>query len=96
VFPGATFVVGADTIARIADARYYSRDAARRDEAIGQLAAAGCRFLVFGRQIARGFQTLPDLPLAEPLRRLCDEVPRAEFRADISSTELRGSAPADG
>src|SRR5207245_1087635 len=48
LFPGCTFVVGADTIARIAEAKYYGHDGQARDRAIAAIAAAGCRFLVFG------------------------------------------------
>jgi glycerol-3-phosphate cytidylyltransferase-like family protein len=43
---GATFVVGADTVVRIADSKYYEGDERRRDAAIAEIAAAGCRFLV--------------------------------------------------
>jgi hypothetical protein len=89
LFPGATFVVGADTLARIAHARYYHGDESQRDEAIDHIAARGCRFLAFGRHFEGGFQTLADLALPARLRVACDEVPAADFREDISSTELR-------
>ncbi len=89
LFPGATFVVGADTLARIADPRYYGGDAKRRVEAVAHIAAQGCRFLAFGRAAGGRFQALADLDLPPALRALCDEVPAADFRADISSTELR-------
>lgn len=88
IFPKATFVVGADTILRIAEAKYYGGEAAR-DEALASLTAAGCRFLVFGRCHEVGFQTLGDLHLPEALRRLCNEVPADAFRLDVSSTLLR-------
>lgn len=90
LFPGATFVVGADTVVRIGDLRYYE-DAAGRDRAIAEIVASGCRFLVFGRQSASGFQTLGDLELPRELRSICDEVPGSEFREDISSTQLRSA-----
>ena len=88
-----TFVVGADTIRRIADARYYG-GAAARDAALGELAALGCAFLVYGRADAAGaFATLADCALPEPLAAMCEGVPEAEFRRDVSSTALRlGSA----
>ena len=47
--PGCTFVVGIDTIIRIADAKYYAGGTEQRDAAIAAIAATGCRFLVFGR-----------------------------------------------
>jgi nicotinamide mononucleotide (NMN) deamidase PncC/nicotinic acid mononucleotide adenylyltransferase len=87
--PGCVFVVGVDTLARIGQQRYYGDDAARRDAAIVAIAREGCRFLVFGRQKGERFCTLADVDIPESLRALCDGVPEAEFRADISSTELR-------
>ena len=83
------FVVGADTIARIADPRYYGQSTAHRDATIAAVAANGCRFLVFGRVDAKEFRTLSDLELPADLRALCDQVPKIEFRCDLSSTELR-------
>lgn len=88
LFPGATFVVGADTIERIGHQRYYA-DQAALDAAIENLAAAGCRFLVFGRTTGGRFRTLDDLRLPESLAKLCRGVPESAFRQDISSTELR-------
>jgi nicotinamide mononucleotide (NMN) deamidase PncC len=89
LFPGATFVVGADTIARIAEPRYYDNDPAARDRAIGEIARNGGRFLVFGRLVEDKFQSLRDLALPPALLSLCREVPADLFRADVSSTELR-------
>jgi len=88
IFPGATFIVGADTITRIADPCYYGDDAACQ-AGIARIVANGCRFLVFGRRTETGFQALPDLRLPEALRRICDEIPAEDFRHDVSSTELR-------
>ncbi len=88
-FPGATFVVGWDTIVRIGQERYYGGSIAARDAALESLAAAGCHFLGFGRKTDQGFQSLADAKLPETLRQLCLEVPETEYRADISSTELR-------
>jgi hypothetical protein len=90
LLPGATFVVGADTLARIADPRYYHGELGQRDAAIRELAAHGCRFLAFGREQGGQFQTLADLDLPAELRQLCDGVPAEEFREDVSSTQLRG------
>jgi hypothetical protein len=93
LFPGATFVVGADTMLRIAEPRYYGGDVAKRDVAVASIARHGCRFLVFGRVIDGQFTTLGDLKLPAELRGLCDEVPASEFREDVSSTELRKGLP---
>jgi nicotinic acid mononucleotide adenylyltransferase len=89
LFPECVFVVGADTITRIADARYYGDHLSLRDIAIDDIARHGCRFLVFGRLLDDGFHTLSDLPLPERLRSISQEVPAHQFRVDISSTEVR-------
>jgi len=92
LFPGATFIIGVDTLRRIADPRYYGGSPAATAAAIERIAASRCRFLVFGRTADGQFQTLPHLNLPESLANLCREVPRDQFRADVSSTELRRRA----
>ena len=94
LFPDGTFVVGADTIVRIADPKYYGGDERRRDQALAQIAQAGCRFLVFGRVYGNRFQSLSELVLPSELWVLCTEVPEDQFRLDISSTALRQHAEA--
>ena len=88
-FPGATFIVGIDTLARIADPSYYGGGAAR-DRALAALAKGQARFLVFGRVVNGAFQGLEQVELPKALLNLCGAVSEAEFRADVSSTELRG------
>ena len=88
LFPQATFIVGADTIARVADVNYYGNEQ-QRDAAIGSLAASDCRFLVFGRLVQGGFCSLGDLELLPALRQICDGIPEKTFRVDTSSTDLR-------
>jgi nicotinamide mononucleotide (NMN) deamidase PncC len=90
--PGAVFVVGADTIARIADERYYDGNCEKRDSALASIAARGCRFLVFGRVVDGRFLLPSESSLPRQLRDLCDEVRESEFRLDVSSTELRGES----
>jgi nicotinamide mononucleotide (NMN) deamidase PncC len=89
IFAGATFVVGADTVLRIGEPRYYDGDVRTRDAAIARLAALGTRFLVFGRQIEGRYEVLSDLKLPKRLAALCEEVLEAAFRVDISSTDIR-------
>ena len=93
-FPGVTFVVGADTIARIAQPKYYGNRRSRRDAAVRELAELGCRFLVFGRKIGARFSGVDDIKLPGALRALCIAVSESEFRADVSSTEIRARANA--
>jgi len=89
LFPGCTFVVGADTIARVGDPKYYNGEAAGFEAAIRQIAEQGCRFLIFGREIDGQFCVLSDLELPLALHELCDEILADEFREDVSSTSLR-------
>ncbi len=91
LFPGSTFLVGTDTLRRIANPKYYGSQTACQ-QAWQRIAAQGCRFLVFGRDWGIGFIRLPDLDLPEMLRTLCREVPPEQFREDISSTALRRAA----
>ncbi|NLE39714.1 MAG: hypothetical protein GX621_16975 [Pirellulaceae bacterium] len=89
LLPGTTFVVGIDTLRRIADPRYYGNDQAACRAALLKIAARGCRFLVFGRNMGPGFVGLHQLDLPDPLRSLCDGIGEDVFREDISSTEIR-------
>lgn len=88
-FPGCTFVVGMDTLLRIADPRYYAHSPAMRDRAVAEIAEHGCRFLVFGRLVKGQFITLENAEIPPSLRAICHGVSEKEFREDISSTELR-------
>lgn len=85
---GVAFVVGADTVTRIAAGRYYA-SAEARDRAFAELARLGCTFLVYGRLMDGEFRTLADCALPPALKALCTGVPAAKFRQDISSTALR-------
>ena len=69
LFPGAVFVVGADTIVRIGQPRYYGNDPAAAEAAIAAIAQRGCRFLVFGRVVDEQFQACDGLRLSESLRK---------------------------
>ncbi len=89
LFPGVTFIVGADTLERIALPRYYQEQIPGMLQAIEKIAAAGCRFLVFGRKVKEAFQGLSNLDVPPSLKALCQEVPESDFRQDISSTDLR-------
>ncbi len=95
LFPGSTFVVGADTVERIGQERYYGSLQAM-EAAFVEIAARGCRFLVFGRAAGDSFQSLEDIHLPRSLAALCQGVPAANFREDISSTAIRRSSAASG
>ncbi len=89
LFPGSTFVVGADTLQRIADPKYYANSMAACQAALERIAGRNCRFLVYGRSLDGNFMQLGDLTLPDTLRAICREVPLEVFREDISSTEIR-------
>lgn len=94
LFPGASFIVGADTAVRIVAPRYYGGQPEQMEKALGELRGRGCRFLVAGRVDATArFVRLADLDIPAAFRDLFVEIPEADFRADISSTHLRAAAP---
>jgi hypothetical protein len=94
LFPGAVFAVGADTAARIVQARFYDNSEARLREALAGLREVGCRFLVAGRVDREGrFVGLEDLALPAEYADLFQPIPATQFRFDVSSTALR-SVPA--
>jgi hypothetical protein len=94
LFPGAAFVVGADTAARIVQPRFYEDSETRMNDALACVRGQGCRFLVAGRVDGAGrFLSCADLPLPDAERDLFDEIPAARFRLDLSSTQLRTTAP---
>jgi hypothetical protein len=87
LFPGATFVLGYDTATRLIDPKYYGSEAAR-DDGLRKLLDVGCRVLVGGRIDSTGlFRTWIDPGSGFP--ELFNSIPEADFRIDLSSTELR-------
>ncbi len=91
-FPRVQFIVGVDTLSRIGLAKYYDDDPQRLAEAIGEIGDLGCRFLVFGRTTRGRFTGLDDCEIPVALRKLCSAVAEADFREDVSSSDLRARA----
>lgn len=89
IFPNATFLVGADTISRIGDPCYHDGGVEELRRVHAELKKRGCRFLVFGRLSDESFCTLQEMEVPESLREICAEISEADFREDVSSTELR-------
>jgi nicotinic acid mononucleotide adenylyltransferase len=89
LFPGATFVVGWDTFARLLDARYYG-DTTALHAALAEMQDRGCRFLVAGRIENSAFHTLRPSDVPPEYVGMFEAIPESRFRADISSTALRG------
>jgi hypothetical protein len=89
LFPGSTFVLGADTYARLADPRYYGGSVEAVAEAVKTIASTASGLIVFGRVRQGGFQEAAQVDVPQPLRDISYFVSQREFRLDISSTALR-------
>jgi len=98
IFGKSCFLVGTDTIGRIAESRYY-RDQNDRDEVLQELLELEVCFLVFGRTMDDSFSTssedqlhytrLEDMDLPASLLQICTSVDEEQFRQDVSSRDLR-------
>ncbi len=89
LFPDVTFVLGVDTMERIAQLRFYNDSHAEFDQALHTFHDQNTHFLVFGREIDGRFKTLDDLELPDILTARASGVAEAHFRNDVSSTALR-------
>jgi hypothetical protein len=90
LFPGTTFVVGADTAERLFGAKYYGDDESRMHMALEEISNCGGSFLVAVRMDAAGrVRTLDDMPVPRRYADLFTEIPEHRFRRDISSSEIR-------
>ncbi len=90
LFPGTTFVVGADTAERLFAPKYYGDDEARMHDALGEIANSGGSFLVAVRIDAAGrVRALNDIPVPRRYADLFTEIPEHLFRFDTSSSEIR-------
>jgi len=90
LFPGVTFVIGADTVERLVAARYYDGSEEKMRAALGEMAGRGCRFLVAVRRDPAGrLRSVADAPIPAEFIGLFTQIPESRFRLDTSSTELR-------
>jgi nicotinic acid mononucleotide adenylyltransferase len=95
LFPGTTFVIGADTAERLVAPRYYGDDELQMHLALEEIANSGCSFLVAVRIDAAGrVGTLNDIQLPPRHAHLFTEIPEHRFRFDTSSSEIRARAGA--
>lgn len=100
LLPGTVFVVGVDTAARIVAERFYAHDPgvpprAAMLSSLDEIRGSGCSFLVAARLIGERIVRLSDLTLPAGVRDLFQELPEADFRMDVSSTELRRAGEGD-
>jgi hypothetical protein len=98
LFPGHGFLIGIDTALRVVDPQYYSNstDPQAAEEAMvhalqRDIGDRGCYFVVGGRKVSdpAGWQDLSTLRIPSAIQHLFVGIPDAEFRVDVSSTELR-------
>lgn len=90
LFPGSSFILGADTAARLVSARFYDENEHKMLEALHKLRDNGSSFLVAGRGSAQdGFRTLQDVDIPADFADMFTELPESIFRMNISSTEIR-------
>jgi hypothetical protein len=90
LFPGTTFVIGADTAERLVAPKYYGDDEVLMHLALEELARSGASFLVAVRIDAAGrVRALNDVPMPRRYADLFSEIPEHRFRLDTSSSEIR-------
>jgi hypothetical protein len=89
IFPEGTFVMGADTYARLADPKYYGGSAESADRAVQRIATQARGLIVFGRERNGVFEDPSRLDVPPALRKVTTFVSQREFCMDISSTSLR-------
>lgn len=100
LMPGTVFVIGFDTAARLFPEKYYppydpAKDLTHSGSAVAlamnTVRRNRCSFIVAGRVDADGrFHSLRELDIPAQHRELLEELPESAFRADVSSTEMRG------
>ena len=97
LFPGTTFVIGADTAERLFAPKYYGDDEVRMHVALEEIANSGSSFLVAVRIDAAGrVRALNDIPVPRRYADLFTEIPEHRFRFDTSSSEIRARGRAVG
>ena len=90
LFPGTTFVIGADTADRLFAPKYYGDDEIRMHLALEEIANSRCSFLVAVRiDAAKRVRGLNDIPVPRRYADLFTEIPEQRFRFDTSSSEIR-------
>jgi nicotinic acid mononucleotide adenylyltransferase len=92
LFPRTTFVMGADTFARLPDPRYYGGSKGAATRAVKAIAAKAGGLIVFGRARDGVFEEASAIDVPKPLRDAAYFVSQREFRLDVSSTLLRRQA----
>ena len=88
MFPNSVFIIGADTLMRVFDEKFYKNFKDMRDH-IQRFNDHNINFLVFGRKVGKRFISLKEITIPEFIKDRCTGFEEGTFRDDISSTELR-------
>lgn len=91
LFPGSAFVVGADTVVRLLNPKYYDGSYDKMIQTLLQCKNTGCLFIVGGRNVDGVFKVLEDIGIPDVLKDMFISIAADKFRMDISSTEIRKS-----
>ena len=88
LFPNSVFIIGADTLKRILDEKFYLN----RKDMLNQLDlfnSHNINFLVFGRKINNKFISLDSVTIPDHIAKRFSGFGEEIFRDDISSTLIR-------
>ena len=88
MFPNSVFIIGADTLLRVFDEKFYKSHKDMMDH-IQRFNDHNINFLVFGRKVNQKFISLNKIKIPEIISARCTGFEETIFRDDISSTELR-------
>jgi nicotinic acid mononucleotide adenylyltransferase/nicotinamide mononucleotide (NMN) deamidase PncC len=88
MFPNSVFIIGADTLLRVFDEKFYSSNK-DMNEHVERFNDHNIHFLVFGRKVDDKFISLEDINIPLKIRSRCTGFNEGSFRDDISSTEIR-------
>ena len=88
MFPNSVFIIGADTLMRVFDEKFYKNFKDMKDH-IQRFNDHNINFLVFGRKVGKRFISLKEITIPEVIKDRCTGFEEGTFRDDISSTELR-------
>ena len=88
LFPNSVFIIGADTLVRIMDEKFYL---SRKDmlDHIERFNDHNINFLVFGRKVKDSFITLDQIDIPASIKNRFTGIDETGFRQDISSRSLR-------
>ena len=94
VLPGASFLIGFDTLVRLLDEKYYpdhtAGTASPVENSLNLIEENRCQFVVAGRKDEqRVFKELSAVEIPPRYRKMFIGLSESQFRSDISSTELR-------